>query len=74
MERLLRGASQLGLELDASQLNRFERFYREMVDWNRRINLTSVTEYEDVQTRHFLDSLTVAAAIPSGNIERGKVA
>ena len=66
MDRLLRGASQLGLELDASQLDRFERFYCEMVDWNRRINLTSVTEYEEVQTRHFLDSLTVAAAIPSG--------
>ena len=66
MERLLRGARQLGLELDASQLDRFERFYREIVDWNRRINLTSVTDYEEAQTRHFLDSLTVAAAIPSG--------
>ena len=70
MERLLRGAGKLGIELDASQLDRFESFYQEMVDWNRRINLTSVTEYEEVQTRHFLDSLSVSAAIP-GDMPRG---
>ena len=73
MERLLRGAGRLGLELEASQLDRFERFYREIADWNRRINLTSVTEYEEVQTRHFLDSLTVAAAIPSGMLRGARL-
>ena len=73
MERLLRGARQLGIELDASQLDRFERFYREMVDWNRTINLTTVTEYEEVQTRHFLDSLTVSAAIPSPALTGAKL-
>ena len=65
MERLLRGAGKLGIELDAAQLGRFEGFYQQLVDWNRRINLTSVTEYEEVQTRHFLDSLSVSAAIPA---------
>ena len=64
MERLLRGAGKLGIELDASQLDRFEGFYQQLVDWNHRINLTSVTEYEEVQTRHFLDSLSVSASIP----------
>ena len=63
----------MGIELDASQLDRFECFYREMVDWNRRINLTSVTEYEEVQTRHFLDSLTVSAAIPSPALTGAKL-
>ena len=64
MDRLLRGAGKLGIELDTSQLDRFEGFYHRIVDWNHRINLTSVTGYEEVQTRHFLDSLTVSAAIP----------
>ena len=65
MERLLRGAGKLGIALDASQLDRFEGFYDQIVDWNRRINLTSVTDYEEVQTRHFLDSLSVTSAIPA---------
>ena len=73
MDRLLRGARQLGVELDASQLDRFEAFYREMVAWNRSINLTSVTGYEEVQIRHFLDSLSVSAAIPAGMLRGASV-
>ncbi len=33
------------------------------MDWNRRLNLTTITGYEDVQTKHFLDSLTVTLAL-----------
>ena len=65
MDTLLRGAGKLGIELDTSQLDRFEGFYQQLVDWNHRINLTSVTGYEEVQTRHFLDSLSVSTAIPA---------
>lgn len=35
-----------------------------MIAWNERVNLTAITEYEEVQTRHFLDSLYVSAALP----------
>ncbi len=63
----------MGIGLDASQMDQFECFYREMADWNRRINLTSVTEREEVQTRHFLDSLTVSAAISSPALTGAKL-
>jgi len=36
---------------------------QELIDWNRRLNLTAITDYEEVQVRHFLDSLTVALAL-----------
>jgi 16S rRNA (guanine527-N7)-methyltransferase len=62
MEQLIAGAKRLGLELDPAQLEQFDTYYRELVDWNRRINLTAITTYEDVQTKHFLDSLTVTLA------------
>jgi len=63
MEKLESGAQKLGLHLSPGQLEQFEVYYSELVDWNKRINLTSITDYEEVQIKHFLDSLTVAMAI-----------
>jgi 16S rRNA (guanine527-N7)-methyltransferase len=60
MEILKAGAKKLGLELTPAQLEQFDAYYRELVDWNQSINLTAITDYEEVQLKHFLDSLTVA--------------
>ena len=65
MELLARGAPELGLSLDAAQLAQFETYYRELADWNTRMNLTSVIAYDEVQVKHFLDSLTVLPALGS---------
>jgi 16S rRNA (guanine527-N7)-methyltransferase len=62
MQFLVSGASELGLTLDQCQLGRFQTYYEELTDWNRRLNLTSITGFEDVQVKHFLDSLTVTLA------------
>jgi 16S rRNA (guanine527-N7)-methyltransferase len=59
MERLEAGAKKLGLELDSGQLEQFDIYYRELVGWNKRVNLTAITGYSEVQIKHFLDSLTV---------------
>jgi len=59
MGLLKAGAAQLGVALSEEQLDQFETYYRELADWNQRVNLTSIIEYEDVQVKHFLDSLTV---------------
>lgn len=63
MEPLSRGATELGLSLDANQLEQFETYYRELADWNQRMNLTSVIDYGEVQVKHFLDSLTLLPAL-----------
>ena len=63
MKLLARGVPELGLTLDAAQLAQFETYYRELADWNGRMNLTSVIEYDEVQVKHFLDSLTVLPAL-----------
>ena len=60
---LVRGARQLGVELDARQLDLFERYYRLLKSASARISLTSVTGYEAVQQRHFLESLALLLAL-----------
>ena len=69
MEKLYSGAKKLGLELSPGQLEQFQLNYQELIDWNRRINLTAITDYEEVQIKHFLDSLTVVLALkqPTGS-------
>jgi len=62
MEKLKSGAQKLGLQLSLRQLEQFYIYYQELVDWNKRMNLTRIIGYEGVQIKHFLDSLTVILA------------
>jgi 16S rRNA (guanine527-N7)-methyltransferase len=66
MEILRQGAGQLGLQLSALHLERFQILYEELCSWNERLNLTAITGYQDVQTRHLLDSLSCLLAFPTG--------
>jgi len=62
MGKLNTGAIKLGLQLNPMQLDQFYLYYQELVDWNKRMNLTAITDYDEVQIRHFLDALTVTLA------------
>ncbi|MBI2836095.1 MAG: 16S rRNA (guanine(527)-N(7))-methyltransferase RsmG [Chloroflexi bacterium] len=73
MELLIAGARKLGYELCERQLGQFSIYYQELTDWNRRMNLTAITDYEGVQIKHFLDSLTVALALDSRSGENLRV-
>lgn len=57
MSLLQSGAIQLGFSLSPLQIERFQRYFELLIEWNEKFNLTSITSYEDVQTKHFLDSL-----------------
>ncbi len=65
MDKLNAGAKKLGLHLSPRQLEQFQLYYQELIDWNQRVNLTAITKYEEVQIKHFLDSLTVTLAVKS---------
>ncbi len=64
MELLRDGARAFGLCLTAEHVQAFQIYHRELNVWNRKFNLTTVTRYEDVQIKHFLDSLTCLLALP----------
>lgn len=46
--------------LTTEQCDAFETYYRELVTWNARVNLTAITDRHEVFVKHFLDSLSVA--------------
>ena len=71
VDLLKTGAEELGIFLTPEQLLSFERYCQELLEWNRRFNLTSITEREEVMVRHFLDSITVVLALRSlvGSVE-----
>jgi 16S rRNA (guanine527-N7)-methyltransferase len=70
MKQLVSGAKKLDIHLTKSQLGQFETYYRELSDWNNRMNLTAITDYGEVQIKHFLDSLTAITAIGPADRER----
>jgi 16S rRNA (guanine527-N7)-methyltransferase len=71
MEKLLRGARELGITLKETHLALFQTYYEELVEWNRRFNLTAITDYEGVQVRHFLDSLSCLLVLPRAELQAG---
>ena len=56
-------------ELTAKQLDQFSTYYEMLVDWNTRVNLTTITEPEDVANKHFVDSLAAEPyLIPNASV------
>lgn len=56
-----------GISLTETQLEQFEIYYRLLVDWNEKINLTAITEKEEVYQKHFVDSLSLRNVIPTSS-------
>jgi 16S rRNA (guanine527-N7)-methyltransferase len=63
MQSLQKSVRAFHLELDARQIEDFEIFYRELIDWNTRVNLTAISDREQVIVKHFMDSLSLATVL-----------
>jgi 16S rRNA (guanine527-N7)-methyltransferase len=59
---LVEGAERLGVPLGEAQLARLDQLGAALREGNRRVNLTRITDPAEIETRHFLDSLS--AAVP----------
>lgn len=51
--------SALGITLSQTQYEQFDKYYELLVEWNKVMNLTGITEYEEVNEKHFIDSLSI---------------
>lgn len=60
MEQLKKKAEQLGIELSEEQCRQFELYYEHLVEKNKVMNLTGITEKDEVIDKHFIDSLLLA--------------
>lgn len=68
-EELLKvSAASIGIELTEKQTAQFIKYYEILVEWNSFMNLTGITEYEEVIQKHFVDSLALCKAIDLHNI------
>ena len=61
--------SELGITLNEVQKRQFLQFYELLVEWNKVMNLTGITEYEEVNEKHFVDSLSIVKAIDMDSVE-----
>lgn len=50
---------ELNIQINEIQKNQFDTFYSMLVEWNKVMNLTGITEYEEVIEKHFVDSLSI---------------
>lgn len=57
----------LGITLSDNQLLQFQKYYELLVEWNEKINLTTIIEKEQVYLKHFYDSATLIRAIDLSN-------
>ena len=57
-EQMLKDFSSLGIELSDKQLEQFDKYYELLVEWNKVMNLTAITEFNDVCKLHFVDSIS----------------
>lgn len=52
----------LGIKLNEKQIKQFLTYYEMLVEWNSFMNLTAITEFEDVMKKHFIDSISLIKA------------
>ena len=73
MQRLQDAAHRLGIELNRRQIQQFRSYREGLIAWNQRVNLTAVSDPEEIEELHFVDSLSVALAIPEYVLDGGSV-
>lgn len=55
------------------QLEQLHTFYENLVEWNKVMNLTAITEEADVYTKHFLDSMSILKVVSAEDMTRKKL-
>ena len=73
VEALLEETKLPALGLGEQEDALFRRYYKELVEWNRAVNLTAITAPDEVTTKHFLDSLSVARVISDEALAGGSL-
>ena len=59
----------LGLVLSKKQKEQFDQYYNLLIEWNKVMNLTAITDYDQVNLKHFTDSLTIVKVISIEKME-----
>jgi len=66
MKELQNWCQAKGIEISGKQLEQFELYKENLLDWNQRINLTAIIDYTGIWQKHFADSLSLLPLLPQG--------
>ena len=69
IDEFIKEVDQLGVDLTEEQLNKLKKFYELLIEWNTKINLTRITNKEEVYLKHFYDSITIFKVINLYEVE-----
>lgn len=61
--QFIQDLKELGVSLTDKQIEQFLIYYELLTEWNSFMNLTAITEYEDVLKKHFVDSVSLIQAV-----------
>lgn len=71
---LVDGAQKIGIKLNKNQIEAFSLYLDLLIEWNQKINLTSLKTPQEIIIKHFLDSLTCIKAIDLySNIDKNSI-
>ena len=73
LEALLKESAFPALGLGEEKEILFQRYFQELVEWNRVVNLTAIVDPNEVAAKHFLDSLSVARVTPDEALAGGNL-
>lgn len=59
LEKFQKGLDELQITLSEEQINRFMKYYEMLIEKNKVMNLTAITEFDEVIEKHFLDSISL---------------
>ena len=64
---LIEKANSIGVEISQKQAEQFYKYMELLLEWNEKMNLTAITEPEDIILKHFIDSLTIISYLKEAN-------
>ena len=71
MDQILKKSlEKIGIEITDEQKEQFDTYHKLLEEWNKVMNLTGITEFQEVLVKHFLDSLACVKAVDMSRIKR----
>lgn len=67
LNEFINNVKDLGIELNENQISQFNKYYDLLIEYNKVMNLTGITKYEEVLEKHFYDSLTMVSKVKLEN-------
>ena len=72
MDQILKKSlEKIGIEITDQQKEQFDAYHKLLEEWNKVMNLTGITEYEEVVEKHYVDSLSIVKVMDMAKVDQG---